>query len=72
MKKQKNSSKKLVVVADDFGFCASVNLGILKSYTQGIVTEISLMVNSNSSKEAIELIKKKFNSKCWYSYNSLK
>lgn len=52
------ANKKLVVVADDFGFCESVNKGVLKSYKEGIVTEVSLMVNSKATDDAVYEAKK--------------
>lgn len=50
--------KKLVVVADDFGWTKAINEGIVKSYKDGIVSEISLMLNSPATDYAFELIKK--------------
>lgn len=50
--------KKLIVVADDFGWTEGVNLGILKAYKEGIVTEISYMLDAPGSNHALELIKK--------------
>ncbi len=35
---------KLIVRADDFGMCHSVNEGIVKAFTEGIVTQVSVMV----------------------------
>jgi len=35
---------KLIVRADDFGMCHAVNEGIVKAFTQGIVTQASVMV----------------------------
>lgn len=55
----KKYTKKLVVVADDFGFCDSVNKGVTRSYLEGIVTEISFMVKGRASKTAAALIKSK-------------
>ena len=51
-------NKKLVVIADDYGFTESVNKGIEKAFSEGIITEISLMVNSKASKQAFSTIKK--------------
>ena len=34
--------KKLIVVADDFGFSEAYNYGALKAYKEGIVTVLSL------------------------------
>ncbi|GAB4139907.1 MAG: hypothetical protein Fur0024_0650 [Patescibacteria group bacterium] len=50
--------KKLVVVADDFGLLESVNLGILKSVKDGIVTEVSFMVYASATEQGAEIIKK--------------
>lgn len=36
--------KKLIVVADDYGWTKSVNEGIIRSYKEGIVTDIAMMV----------------------------
>ena len=49
--------KRLVVVADDFGLCQSVNEGVMHSYVEGIVTELSLMLGSPGTDDAIELAK---------------
>ena len=38
--------KKLIVVADDFGFSEAYNYGVIKAYKEGIVTVLSLMSNS--------------------------
>lgn len=48
----------MVVVADDFGLSESTNLGVLKSFQDGIVTELSLMVDAPETGEAIKLITK--------------
>lgn len=45
--------KKLVVVADDFGLCESVNDGIIDAYNNGIVTELSLMLGSPGTEDAV-------------------
>lgn len=49
--------KKLVVVADDFGLCESVNAGILEAYQHGIVTELSLMLGSPGTEHALGLVR---------------
>lgn len=46
---------KLVVVADDFGLCESVNNGIVAACTNGIVTELSLMLGSPGTEHAVRL-----------------
>jgi predicted glycoside hydrolase/deacetylase ChbG (UPF0249 family) len=37
--------KKLIINADDFGLCESVNKGILESIQHGIVSDFSFMIN---------------------------
>ncbi len=39
--------KKLIINADDFGLCGSVNRGILECLKHGIVTDFSFMINKN-------------------------
>lgn len=48
--------KKLVVVADDFGLCESVNSGIVESFQNGLVTELSLMLGSPGTNHALKLV----------------
>jgi len=50
-------SKSLIVNADDFGLCKEISAGILKSYSEGIVTSTSVVVNGRYFNEAIPLIK---------------
>src|SRR5215469_5386319 len=38
------ASTQLIVRGDDFGMCHSVNQGIVKAFTEGIVTQASVMV----------------------------
>jgi len=45
---------RLVVNADDFGFVASVNRGIVEAIEHGVVTSVSLMVNTPGTEDAIE------------------
>ena len=56
--KAKKANKKLVVVADDFGWTEAINQGILRTYKEGIVTEISFMLKAPAVDHAAELIKK--------------
>ena len=44
--------KRLVVNADDFGFNADVNEGILEAHRDGIVRSASLMANGSAAEEA--------------------
>jgi chitin disaccharide deacetylase len=43
----------LFVNADDFGYCRSVNRGILRAHDEGIVTNCSLMVERPGAVEAV-------------------
>ncbi len=47
--------KYLIVNADDFGWCAGVNRGIVEAHRRGIVTSASLMVGMPGSEEAARL-----------------
>lgn len=48
---------KLIINADDFGLCESVNNGIIKSHTEGVLTSTTLMVNMPGAQHAFELMK---------------
>jgi predicted glycoside hydrolase/deacetylase ChbG (UPF0249 family) len=50
-------STTLIVNADDFGLCKEISTGIIKAYSQGIVTSTSVVVNGRYFKEAIGLLK---------------
>ena len=52
-------SKKLIVVADDYGFSEAYSIGALKAYQEGIVTVLSLMSNMDAAEFAVNLAKKK-------------
>lgn len=56
--------KKLVVVADDFGFSEAYNYGVIKAYKEGIVTVLSLMSNMKAAAHAVELWKKEVPEAC--------
>ncbi len=47
--------KRLIVNADDFGLCASVNRGILEAHRDGIVTSATLLANAPGFTEAVAL-----------------
>lgn len=47
--------KRLAVNADDFGFTACVNEGILRSYLRGIVRSTSLMANGPALEQAVRI-----------------
>ena len=50
--------KQLKIVADDFGYGYSRNLGILECYQQRAITAVSLLVNCKHSLHAVHLSKK--------------
>ncbi|MEG0034843.1 MAG: ChbG/HpnK family deacetylase [Bacilli bacterium] len=50
-------NRKLIVVADDFGFSEAYNYGVIKAYREGIVTVLSLMSNMEAASHAISLAK---------------
>ena len=49
--------KKVIINADDFGYSSAVNLGIIKSHKDGILTSTTLMANMPGCDEAIILAK---------------
>jgi len=51
--------KKIVINADDFGLCDSVNKGILYSMENGIVSDLSFIINQPYLNNSVELLKKK-------------
>jgi predicted glycoside hydrolase/deacetylase ChbG (UPF0249 family) len=48
---------RLIVHADDFGLSKSVNLGIIKSFNEGILTSASIMVNGDGFEDSVDLLK---------------
>jgi chitin disaccharide deacetylase len=50
-----NSSKQLVVNADDFGFTPDVNEGIVEAHREGILTATTLMANGQAFEHAVRL-----------------
>lgn len=49
--------KRLITVADDFGFSSGVNRGCIEAFEKGILKEMSFMVDSPGSIEAVSLMK---------------
>ena len=47
--------RRLIINADDFGLTSGVNRAIFEAHRRGIVTSATLMANSNSFNEAIDL-----------------
>ncbi len=46
--------KKLIVVADDFGFTEGINRGCIEANQEGILTELSLMMDSPGTQHGID------------------
>jgi chitin disaccharide deacetylase len=49
--------RRLIINADDFGFTAGVNQGIIDAYAHGVVTSSTLMANGPAFAQAVELAK---------------
>ena len=49
---------RLIVTADDFGVSEQRNIGIARSVTDGVVTSVSLMVNTAHTAHALALASK--------------
>ncbi|SNB46588.1 hopanoid biosynthesis-associated protein HpnK [Geobacter sp. DSM 9736] len=47
--------KELIINADDFGLCSSVNDAVLKGWREGILTSASLMMGGAACAEAVQL-----------------
>lgn len=47
--------KRLIVNADDFGLTRGINRGIVRAFTDGIVTSASLLVSADAFEEAVAL-----------------
>jgi predicted glycoside hydrolase/deacetylase ChbG (UPF0249 family) len=48
---------RLIINADDFGLCESVNKGIVEAHTKGILTSTTLMTNMPAAEQAVDLAK---------------
>lgn len=46
---------RLVVTADDFGYCPRRDKGIVEAFLAGTVTSVSLLVNGTAAESAAEL-----------------
>jgi len=51
----RNSTRRLIVNADDFGRSHSINQAVIRAHREGILTTASLMVNEAASAEAVDL-----------------
>ena len=56
--------KKLIIVADDYGFSEAYSIGALKAYKEGVVTVLSLMPNMEAAPFAVALAKKEAPEAC--------
>ena len=48
---------KLIINADDFGYCEAVNYGIISAHKNGIVSSTTMMANMPGVEHAISLLK---------------
>lgn len=46
---------RVIINADDFGMSEAYNLGVIKSYRDGVVSSTSLMVNMDAAEHAVAL-----------------
>lgn len=49
--------KHLIINADDFGYSKAVNLGIMESHINGVLTSTTLMANMPGVDHAVSLLK---------------
>jgi predicted glycoside hydrolase/deacetylase ChbG (UPF0249 family) len=49
--------KRLIINADDFGLCESINKGIVEAHTKGVLTSTTIMTNMPAAEQAVELAK---------------
>lgn len=55
---------KLIVNADDFGYCEAVNQGIIYAHKKGVVNSTTIMANMPGFDSAVELLKENKDLKC--------
>ena len=48
---------RLIINADDFGLCESVNKGIVETHTKGVLTSTTIMANMPAAEQAVDLAK---------------
>ena len=51
------ASNKIIINADDFGYNATVNRAIIKSFQRGLISSSSLMANMPGFEDAIGLVR---------------
>ena len=57
MAEKSNSTRFLIINADDFGYCDQRNRGIVESFQAGVVSSATLLVNAVKALEAVQLSK---------------
>ena len=50
--------KYVIVNADDFGMSREINQGVLDCFKKGVVTNASLIINEEATREAVQMVKK--------------
>lgn len=50
--------KRVIINADDFGFCKGVNDAVARAHTEGVLTSATLMANMPAAKEALDIAKR--------------
>ncbi|XP_075072331.1 carbohydrate deacetylase [Mixophyes fleayi] len=53
-----NTSIKLVVTGDDFGYCPRRDVGIVECFNAGAISNVSLLVNGSSAASAADLARR--------------
>ena len=48
--------KRLIINADDLGYCEAVNYGIIEAYRQGVVSSTTIMANMPGFEHAVEIL----------------
>jgi len=48
-------TRRLIINADDFGFCRGVNRAVLEAHNRGILTSATLMAGAPAAEEAVEI-----------------
>lgn len=49
--------KKMIIRADDLGYCEAVNFGIAKTVKEGLVSSVGLMPNMSAAAHGVDLLK---------------
>ena len=50
-------AKRIIINADDFGFCKGVNEAVARAHNEGVLTSATLMVNMPAAEDAVEIAK---------------